>query len=91
MSMSILTLSEYVLLAALAIYALASVRIATRKTIGMGLVGLAGLSIAVATILILANNLYQIAFCKDIALALVLLGPVGTIAFARVLRGYSNG
>jgi len=41
----------------------------------------------VATILILVNNLYQIAFCRDIALALVLLGPVGTIAFARVLRG----
>jgi energy-converting hydrogenase B subunit B len=89
--MSILTLSMYILLAALAIYALASVRIATRKTIGMGLVGVAGLSIAVATILIIVNNLYDIAFCKDIAMALVLLGPVGTIAFARVLRGYSNG
>ncbi len=85
--MSILTLSEYILLAALAIYSIASVRIATRKTMAMGLVGLAGLSIAVATILILVYNLYQIDFCKDIALALVLLGPVGTIAFARVLRG----
>jgi energy-converting hydrogenase B subunit B len=91
MSMNILTLSEYVLMAALAIYALASVRIATRKTIGMGLVGISGLSIAVAVILILVKNIYGIAFCADIATALVLLGPVGTIAFARVLRGYSNG
>jgi energy-converting hydrogenase B subunit B len=89
--MDILTLSEYILMAALAIYALASMRIATRKTIGMGLVGVGGLSIAVATILIIVQNIYGIAFCKDIATALVLLGPVGTIAFARVLRGYSNG
>jgi energy-converting hydrogenase B subunit B len=74
-------------MASLAIFALASVRIATRKTIGMGLVGVSGLSIAVATILILAQNIYGIAFCKDIAYALIILGPVGTIAFARVLRG----
>ncbi|MBI4814379.1 MAG: hypothetical protein HY802_08960 [Methanobacterium sp.] len=75
------------LMASLAIFALASVRIATRKTIGMGLVGVSGLSIAVATILILVQNIYGIAFCKDIAYALIILGPVGTIAFARVLRG----
>jgi len=85
--MDILLISEYILMASLAIFALASVRIATRKTIGMGLVGVSGLSIAVATILILVQNIYGIAFCKDIAYALVILGPVGTIAFARVLRG----
>ncbi|HSO25091.1 MAG TPA: monovalent cation/H+ antiporter complex subunit F [Methanobacteriaceae archaeon] len=85
--MDILLISEYILMASLAIFALASVRIATRKTIGMGLVGVSGLSIAVATILILVQNIYGIAFCKDIAYALIILGPVGTIAFARVLRG----
>ena len=85
--MDILLISEYIFLASLAIFALASIRIATRKTIGMGLVGVSGLSIAVATILILVQNIYGIAFCKDIAYALVILGPVGTIAFARVLRG----
>jgi energy-converting hydrogenase B subunit B len=89
--MNVLLLSEYVLLAALAIYALASVRIATRKTIGMGLVGISGLSIAVAVMLIMVNNIYQINFCRDIATALVILGPVGTIAFSRVLRGWKNG
>ena len=89
--MSILIISEYILLAALAIFFFFFIRIATRKTIGMGLVGTAALSIAVAVILILVQNIYQIAYCKDIATALVLLGPVGTIAFARVLRGYSNG
>ncbi|MCK9151440.1 monovalent cation/H+ antiporter complex subunit F [Methanobacterium alcaliphilum] len=85
--MDILLISEYIFLASLAIFSLASVRIATRRTIGMGLVGISGLSIAVATILILVQNIYGIAFCKDIATALIILGPVGTIAFARVLRG----
>jgi len=89
--MNLLEFSEYFLLITLAIYAIANLRIATRKTIGMGLVGVAGLSIAVATILILVQNLYQIGFCRDIATALVILGPIGTIAFARVLRGWKSG
>ncbi|MDZ4172706.1 MAG: monovalent cation/H+ antiporter complex subunit F [Methanobacteriaceae archaeon] len=85
--MDILLISEYILMFSLAIFALASIRIATKKTIGIGLVGISGFSIAVATMLILVQNIYGIAFCKDIAYALVILGPVGTIAFARVLRG----
>ncbi len=89
--MSTLLISEYIFLGALAIFAIACMRIVTRKTIGMALVGTSALSIAVAVILILVQNIYQIGFCKDIATALVLLGPVGTIAFARVLRGWDDG
>jgi energy-converting hydrogenase B subunit B len=89
--MSILLISEYILLGALAIFAIACMRIVTRNTIGMALVGTSALSISVAVILILVQNIYQIGFCKDIATALVLLGPVGTIAFARVLRGVDDG
>lgn len=85
--MDILLLSEYILMAALAIFAIATIRIATRKTIAMGLVGLSGLSIAVATLLILVKNVYGIGFCTDIAAALIILGPVGTITFSKVLRG----
>ncbi|WBF05801.1 hypothetical protein ISG35_05960 [Methanothermobacter thermautotrophicus] len=85
--MDILIIAEYTLLASLAVFSIAAVRIATRRSIGMGLVGISGLSIAIATILILINRMYGIGFCRDIAYALVLLGPVGTIAFARVLRG----
>jgi energy-converting hydrogenase B subunit B len=85
--MNILLISEYILLGALAIFAVATIRITTRKKIAMALVGLSGLSIAVATMLVLVQNIYGLAFCKDIATALVFLGPVGTIAFARVLRG----
>ncbi len=85
--MNILLISEYILLGALAIFAVATIRITTRKKIAMALVGLSGLSIAVATMLVLVQNIYGLAFCKEIATALVFLGPVGTIAFARVLRG----
>ncbi|MEN6592726.1 MAG: hypothetical protein HVN34_09120 [Methanobacteriaceae archaeon] len=85
--MDLLLISEYILLAALAIFSLATIRITTRKTIGMSLVGLSGLAIAVATILILIKNIYGIGFCGDIALALIVLGPVGTIAFSKVLKG----
>ena len=86
--MDILTISEYILMAALAIYAVATIRIATRKTISMGIVGLLGLSIAVATLLLLIQNLYGIAYCDTIALALIILGPIGTIAFSTVIRGW---
>lgn len=85
--MDLLTISEYILLAALAIFSLATIRITTRKTIAMSLVGVSGLSIAVATILILVKNIYGIGFCSDIAAALIILGPVGTIAFSKVLKG----
>ena len=85
--MDLLLLSEYILLASLTIFGIATIRIATRKTIAMGLVGVTGLSIAVATILILIQNMFNISFCKEIAYALVILGPVGTIAFSKVLRG----
>ena len=51
--MDILLISEYILMAALAFYSIATIRITTRKTISMGLVGFLGLSAAVATMLIL--------------------------------------
>ena len=86
--MDILTISEYILMGALAFYALASIRISTRKTISMGIVGLLGLSVSIATLLILIGNVYNILYCETIALALVILGPIGTIAFAKVIRGW---
>ena len=85
--MNILVISQYILMGALAIFAIATIRLTTRKKITMSLVGLSGLSIAVATMLVLVQQLYNLAFCDTIATALILLGPVGTIAFASVLRG----
>ena len=86
--MDILTISEYILMAALAIYALATIRISTKKTVSMGIVGLLGLSAAVATLLMLIENVYGIVFCESIATALIILGPIGTIAFSKVIRGW---
>lgn len=86
--MDIVLISEYILMVSLAFYSIATIRIAARRTISMGIVGLLGLSIAVATILILVNNIYGVSFCKDIAYALVILGPIGTIAFSKVIRGW---
>ena len=85
--MNIMVISQYILMGALAIFAIATIRITTRKKITMSLVGLSGLSIAVATMLVLVQQLYNLAFCDTIATALIFLGPVGTIAFASVLRG----
>ncbi len=85
--MNILVISQYILMGALAIFAIATIRITTRKKIAMSLVGLSGLGIAIATMLVLVQQLYNLAFCDTIATALILLGPVGTIAFASVLRG----
>ncbi|WP_331456211.1 monovalent cation/H+ antiporter complex subunit F [Methanobrevibacter arboriphilus] len=38
----------------------------------------------------IVGNIYTIDFYKDIALALLLLGVVGTIAFAVALRRFSH-
>lgn len=84
--MDILLISEYVLIVALVIFMFAAVRILTHNTIAMGLIGCATFSLAISVLLLTVGNIYAIGFYKDIALALLLLGVVGTIAFAMVLR-----
>lgn len=80
-------LSEMILMVSLVIFAFASVRLVSKKYVASGLVGTAGFGIAGATILVLISEIYNIGFCKDIAFALLLLDPVGTIAFSSALRG----
>ena len=84
--MDILLISEYILMVALVIFMFAAIRILTHKTVAMGLIGCATFSLAISVILLTVGNIYAIEFYKDIALALLLLGVVGTIAFAMVLR-----
>lgn len=88
--MSILLISEYILIAALVIFMLAAVRILTHKTIAMGLIGCSTFSLAISVLLLIVGNIYAIDFYKDVALALLLLGVVGTIAFAVALRRFSH-
>lgn len=84
--MEILIISEYILIVALIIFMFAAIRILTHKTIAMGLIGSATFSLAISVLLVTVGDIYKIAFYKDIALALLILGIVGTIAFAMALR-----
>lgn len=88
--MSILLISEYILIVALVIFMFAAVRILTHKTIAMGLIGCTTFSLAISVILLTVGGIYEIEFYKDISLALLLLGVVGTIAFAMALRRDSS-
>ncbi|MDR2873421.1 MAG: hypothetical protein LBV42_01530 [Methanobrevibacter sp.] len=85
--MEILLISQYILIISLIIFSLASIRITTHKTRAMGLIGSATFSLGIAVLLLAYGTIYSIEFCKDIAMALLILGIVGTIAFSVVLRG----
>lgn len=84
--MEILLISEYFLLVALVIFLIASMRVISYKSVAMGLIGTSSLTLAVTIVLIVAGTVSGIGFFKDVALALLLLGVVGTIGFAMVLR-----
>lgn len=84
--MEILLISEYILIVALVIFMFAAIRITTHKTIAMGLIGSATFSLSVSVLLVIVGEMHGIDFYKDIALALLVLGVVGTIAFAMALR-----
>jgi len=84
--MDLLLISEYILIAALAIFMFAAIRIVTHKTIAMGLIGSFSIASVVSVLILIVGDIYNIGFYRDIAFALLLLGIVGTIAFAMALR-----
>ena len=84
--MEILLISEYFLLVALVIFLIASMRVISYKSVAMGLIGTSSLTLALTMALIVVGHISGMGFFKDIALALLLLGIVGTIGFAMVLR-----
>ena len=84
--MDILVISEYILIVSLVIFMFAAIRITTHKTIAMGLIGIATFSLSVSVLLVIVGEIHNLDFYKDIALALLILGVVGTIAFAMALR-----
>lgn len=85
--MDFLTLSELFLMLCLIVYMIANIRIGARKTTGSALAGVAGFTIALAVFLTLVYNVAAIDFCRDIAFAILILSPVGTIAAAYALAG----
>jgi energy-converting hydrogenase B subunit B len=88
--MDILLISQYILIVALVIFLIAAVRITTHKTIAMGLIGSATFSLGIAVLLLAYGTIWPIKFCTDIAMALLVLGIVDTIAFSVVLRRGKN-
>ena len=85
--MDILFMAEYILIFALIIMILAALRASAYKSTSMGLLGSSVIVNAFALILLVGGMIYHIEFYKDIVLALILFGFVGTVAFAVVLGG----
>jgi len=72
---------------ALIIMMLAALRASAYKSSSMGLLGSSVVVVAFAVALLLVGDLYNLEFYRDISLALILFGFVGTVAFAVVLGG----
>ena len=85
--MDILFISEMFVVAALIIMMLAALRASAYKSTSMGLLGSSVVVTAFAVVLLIAGDLYNLGFFRDISLALIFFGFVGTIAFAVVLGG----
>ena len=85
--MDILFISKYIVLIALIIMMLASLRASAYKSTSMALLGSSAVVNAFAVALLIIGGLYNIQFYRDISLALIFFGFVGTVAFAAVLGG----
>ena len=85
--MDILFISEIIVVIALMIMMLAALRASAYKSTSMGLLGSSVVVNAFAVALLLVGDLYNLAFFRDISLALIFFGFVGTVAFAVVLGG----
>ncbi|MBP3790483.1 MAG: hypothetical protein ILA26_00460 [Methanobrevibacter sp.] len=85
--MDILLISEYILVIALIIMMLAALRASAYKSTSMGLLGSSVIVNAFAVALLIVGSLYNLQFFRDISLALIFFGFVGTVAFAVVLGG----
>ena len=85
--MDILFISKYIVVIALMIMMLAALRASAYKSTSMGLLGSSAVVNAFAVALLIIGGLYNLEFFRDISLALIFFGFVGTVAFAVVLVG----
>ena len=86
MMMELLLISHYILIIAIIIFMFAAIRMATHKSIAMGLIASSVFSFTIALLLLIVGEMHNISFFRDISLALILLGFVGTIVFAMAIR-----
>ena len=85
--MDILFISKFILVIAIIIMLLATIRASAYKSTSMGLLGSSVVINALALVLLIGGELYNLAFYRDISLALIFFGFVGTVAFSIVLGG----
>jgi energy-converting hydrogenase B subunit B len=85
--MDILFISKYIVVIALIIIMLAALRASAYKSTSMGLLASSVVVNAFAVVLLIGGDLYNLGFFKDISLALIFFGFVGTVAYAVVLGG----
>ena len=85
--MDILFISKYIVVIALIIMMLAALRASAYKSTSMGLLGSSVVVVAFAMALLIVGGLFNLEFYRDISLALIFFGFVGTVAFAAVLGG----
>ena len=85
--MDILFIAKILLVIALIIMMLVTLRASAYKSTSMGLLGSSVIVNAFAVALLIVGELYNLQFYRDISLALIFFGFVGTVAFAVVLGG----
>ena len=85
--MDILFISKFIVVIALIIMMLAALRASAYKSTSMGLLGSSVVVVAFAMLLLVGGDIYDLGFYKDISLALIFFGFIGTVAFATVLGG----
>ena len=85
--MDILFISEFIVVIALIVMMLAALRASAYKSTSMGLLGSSVVVNAFAVALLFVGGIYDLGFFRDISLALIFFGFVGTVAFAVVLGG----
>ena len=85
--MEILLIAKYLVVIALIIMMFAALRASAYKSTSMGLLGSSVIVNAFAVALLIVGGLYNLEFYRDISLALIFFGFVGTVAFAIVAGG----
>ena len=85
--MEILIISEYIFIIACIIMMFAALRASAYKTTSMGLLGSSVVVVAFALALLAFGELFNLTFYRDISLALIFFGFVGTVAFSVVMGG----
>ena len=77
----------YVMLIGLGVAIISGLRVTTFRGVCNSLAGASAAEIGVATGFMIVGKMYGIPYFSDIAIYLLLLGPVGTLVISRFFRG----